>query len=130
MALIGDIFGVGAIGTIVDDILKMFPNAEQRAQAEAKIQDLTLAIANNQSATNTAEANTGNFFLAGWRPFVGWVAALGFTYSIGLPVYNGEALDTDTLNTILWGMLGLGAYRTADKLGGVVTTAIKKIISR
>jgi hypothetical protein len=123
-----DIFGTGPVATVIDDILKMFPNADQRAQAEAKLQDLALAIANNQSATNTAEAQSGNLFLAGARPFILWVCALGFTYSIALPVFHGQPLDTATLNNLLWGLLGLGSLRSAEKVGGVVTTAIKKLI--
>ena len=131
MGIIGDIFGAGettsGIKEIVHDVLAFFPNAEQRAQVAAKLQDLELAIANNQAATNTAEANTGSFFLAGWRPFVGWVLAFGFTYSLAWPVVHGLPIDKETINTMLWGMLGLGTWRTADKLGGVATAAIKKI---
>jgi len=125
-----DIFGAGPVATAIDDIVKMFPNAEQRQAVQLKLQDLTLAIANNQATTNTAEANTGSLFLAGWRPFVGWVAAIGFTYSIALPVVHGQPLDSQTLNNLLWGMLGLGAYRSGEKIAGVATTALNKLLGK
>src|SRR6185295_18246712 len=66
-----DFTGLGGITTVIDDILKMFPNAEQRAAAEAKIQDLVAQVAAAQSATNTEEAKSSSLFVAGWRPFIG-----------------------------------------------------------
>ncbi len=113
---------------LLNGLVALFPNAEQRNAATKAIQDFEAQVAASQSQTNTAEASTGSLFLAGWRPFIGWVCALGFTYSILLPVFHGQPLDTQTLNNLLWGMLGLGTWRSADKIGGVVTTAIKKLI--
>jgi Protein of unknown function (DUF3154). len=134
MGIFGDVTGLGAAATavekITDKILSFFPNAEQKAEVAKQINDLTLAIVNNQSATNTAEANTGSLFLAGWRPFVGWVLAIGFTYSLAWPIVHGQPIDKETINTMLWGMLGLGTWRTADKIGGVATAAIKKVLGR
>ena len=123
-----DIFGVGGVTSVIDDILKMFPNAEQRAAAENKLTDLVSQVAAAQSATNTAEAQTGNWFLAGWRPFIGWVCGLGFLYSVIQPLVHGPSIDTSTLQAVLYGMLGLGTMRTAEKIGGVATSAIKKLI--
>jgi len=123
-----DIFGVGGITNVIDDILKMFPNAEQRAAAENKLTDLVGQVAAAQSATNTAEATTGNLFLAGWRPFIGWICGFGFLYSVIQPVAHLPAMDTSVLQNILFGLLGLGTMRSVEKVGGVVTTAIKKII--
>jgi hypothetical protein len=123
-----DIFGVGGITNVIDDILKMFPNAEQRAAAENKLTDLVGQVAAAQSATNTAEAATGNIFLAGWRPFIGWICGFGFLYSVVQPIVHFPPIDTANLQAVLYGMLGLGAMRTAEKITGVATTAIKKLI--
>ena len=125
-----DIFGVGGITNIIDDILKMFPNAEQRDAAEKRIQDLVAQVAAAQSATNTAEAQTGSLFLAGWRPFIGWVCGIGFVYSIFQAPLHLPQMDTATLNNVLLGMLGLGTLRTGEKVAGVATEAIKKIIRK
>lgn len=126
-----DLFGAGPIATVVDDILKMFPNAEQRAAAANKLEDLAAQIAASQSATNTAEAQTGNLFIAGWRPALGWICVAVFGCSTLVALYNsvryGTPFDQTTLNNTLWGLLGLGTMRTAEKLGGVATAAIKKI---
>ena len=127
-----DMFGIGPVATVVDDILKMFPNAEQRAALQEKLQDLAKAIVDGQNTTNAAEAATGNLFIAGWRPFVGWTCALGFfgatTYSLYMAWKVGTPYDTTLLTNTLWGMLGLGAMRSGEKLAGVATTAIKRFI--
>ena len=130
MSIIGDIFGVGGVTNVIDDILKMFPNAEQRAEAENKLTDLVSQVAAAQSATNTAEATTGNLFLAGWRPFIGWICGFGFLYSVVQPLLKLPPIDTSTLQAILFGLLGLGTMRTAEKIGGVATTALKKIVGK
>lgn len=95
-------------------------------QLKAQVQ-LILA----QTDINKVEAASSDRFVAGWRPFIGWVcgAALAydfiiepllryvaqvvFSYSGAFPVIN-----TDALSTILMGMLGLGAMRTIEKMGG------------
>lgn len=119
-----DLLGIGPIATVVDDILKMFPNAEQRAAAASKMQDLVAQIAAAQSATNTAEAANASLFVAGWRPFIGWVCGFGFVYSIIQPALHLPPGDMTNLIAILGGMLGLGTMRTAEKIGGVPTSRI------
>jgi hypothetical protein len=120
-----DFTGLGGITTVIDDILKMFPNAEQRAAAEAKLQDLVAQVAAAQSATNTEEAKSSNIFVAGWRPFIGWVCGLGFVYSIiGAPLHL-PVLDTNPMIMVLSGMLGLGTMRTAEKIGNVPDTKVR-----
>lgn len=114
-----DLFGLGPIADLAKEILAMFPNAEQRAQAANKLQDLAAQIAAAQSATNTAEASNSNIFVSGWRPFIGWVCGLGFVYSIIQPALHLPAVDMNNIIAILGGMLGLGTMRTVEKLKGV-----------
>jgi hypothetical protein len=76
-----------------------------------------------QSQVNAAEATT-DLFRGGWRPFIGWVCGLGLTYQfIAYPVLHGyylqlTPLDTNSLMWLVTGMLGLGAYRTFEKVKG------------
>src|SRR4051812_32563042 len=77
-----DITGIGPIADLASEILKMFPNAEQRAAAASKIQDLVAQVAAQQSATNTAEAASSSIFVAGWRPFCGWAFGVGTVYGV------------------------------------------------
>lgn len=91
------------------------------------VKDLAIA----QAQTNTAEAASTNTFVSGWRPMVGWTCALGlgtqfivrpfFIFGANLlhKVADFPVLDLGTLTTLLFGMLGLGAMRTLEKVQGV-----------
>ena len=110
-------------------------DAAALAQLAAKYQSEILAAdtaqAQAQAAVNQAEASNPNIFVAGWRPFIGWVCGLGLlsqfivapfaTWVAGLfgkPIVF-PSLDLGTLLTLLLGMLGLGAMRSYDKTNGV-----------
>jgi hypothetical protein len=89
-------------------------------------------LAKGQLAVNAAEAASGNMFVAGWRPAVGWLCALGLGYEfllcpllpwimtilLGKPVAVLPDLPSETLMTLLFGMLGLGSLRTVEKVKG------------
>ena len=113
-----DLLGLGPIADLAKEILAMFPNAEQRAAAANKLQDLAAQIAAQQSATNTAEASNSNIFVSGWRPFIGWVCGFGFVYSIVQPALHLPPVDMGNIIAILGGMLGLGTMRTVEKIKG------------
>ena len=64
------------------------------------------------------ELAKGRFnFVAGWRPCIGWVCALGLFYNtilsniLGIWVEVPE-IDTTLLVPVMMGMLGLGAIRS------------------
>lgn len=108
--------------------------AEFRA-AELQQQNLILQAAvdeaRGQVAINTAEAQSGNRFDSGWRPFIGWVCGVAVAVEVvvaplsmfaaalaGRPVQFPK-MDMPTVLSILIPMLGIGAYRTVEKLKGV-----------
>lgn len=84
-----------------------------------------------QLAINKQEAASTSTFVAGWRPFVGWVcgSALGFyfiiaplgTWLTGLAghLVAFPVLDMKSLLAILGPMLGFGGARTYEKIVGV-----------
>jgi hypothetical protein len=86
-----------------------------------------------QTDINKVEAASSSMFVAGWRPFVGWVGGFGLAYAAILePIlrliatlwgYTGEfpVIDTTITMQILFGLLGLGAMRSYDKVKGVAT---------
>ena len=80
---------------------------------------------------NKEEAKHRTVFVAGWRPFTGWVCASALAYhfilepvlvffltlygiNIDLPQF-----DMGSLLTVLMGMLGLGSLRTYEKTQGL-----------
>lgn len=84
-----------------------------------------------QIEVNREEARSPNWFVAGWRPAVGWIGASALAYAAVIEpllrfvaqVLAGYAgafpvLDTGITMQILFGILGLGAYRTAEKIKG------------
>ena len=78
-----------------------------------------------QAEINKVEAQHRTIFVAGWRPFIGWVCGFALAYNFVLRDlliwYFGEntappALQMEHLMTVLVGMLGLGGMRTFEKL--------------
>lgn len=88
-------------------------------------------LAKGQLEINKAEAENANWFVSGWRPFVGWGCGFGLVYAALIEPfarfiavvafdYKGEfpVLDTTITTQVLFGMLGLGAMRSFDKKVG------------
>lgn len=126
-------------GKLID---RLIPDPAQKAQAALELLKLQQSgelaqlssdtdLAKGQLAINAAEAANGATFTSGWRPFVGWVCGCGLasqfivgpfaTWAAALarhPIAY-PSLDLGTLMTLLFGMLGLGAARTVEKINGV-----------
>ena len=135
-----DVTGLGSVldfgGKLID---RLWPDPEKRDAAKLELfkaqqagelvglaQEFELAKA--QIGVNQVEAASDNWFVAGWRPAVGWVcgsalaysaiiepiarfvATVGFGYSGTFPV-----IDTTITMQALFGLLGLGALRSVDK---------------
>ena len=126
-----DIIGAGL--RIVD---KLIPDPQARAAAAleaAKLKqsgdfkDIEALLASDQAQVevNKIEAASPDFFTRGWRPGVGWVCVLGLLYQFLMRPflvtagYAAPALDVESLMTLLFGVLGLGLYRTKERLAGV-----------
>jgi hypothetical protein len=122
--------GLDGIFGLLKELLSFIPNADQRNQMELKVKDVEAQIAAAQSATNTAEAATGSFFIAGWRPCCAWICTFGFAYTVITPILHLPPVNADVLNQMLWGLLGLGTLRSGEKFIGVATQAIKKLIKK
>lgn len=136
--MVGDLIA-GVVGKIID---RAWPDPAQKAQAAMALEELRqagefkaieaeLQRSRQQTEVNKAEAASADRFVAGWRPFIGWVcgSALAWHY-IGRPVADWLVLLTGgaaqipevelgDLIVILLGMLGLGGLRTAEKIRGV-----------
>ena len=103
------------------EVLKMHQAGEFK-QLEA---DLQLAL--GQVEINKIEAASDDPFKSGWRPFIGWVCGAGFAtqFVVGpwgtwIAALNDHpvafpSMDMATMMPLLFGMLGLGAFRTYEK---------------
>ena len=123
-------------------IERFFPDPEKKAAAQLELlkmqQTGELAhlaaetdLAKLQIQTNIEEAKSTNWWVAGWRPAIGWVCGAGLAYAALVEPfarfaakvwfgYNGDfpVIDTDLTMQILMGMLGLGAMRSVEKVKG------------
>lgn len=125
--------------TIASMIDKLIPDPDQRAKAQLELlrlqqegafKDLDAALQINlaQAKINEVEAASQSGFQAGWRPLAGYVCVAGLAYEFLvrplLPwlltvagVHDVPPLPTldDVLFELVFGMLGLGTLRTADR---------------
>jgi roadblock/LC7 domain-containing protein len=81
-------------------------------------------LAKGQLAVNAIEAAHKSLFVAGWRPFVGWICGAGLLYNVIISQILGiwfevPTVDPSLLTPVLMGMLGMGAMRSYEKAKGV-----------
>ena len=129
--LLGPLFELGN-----NIIGRLFPDPAQKAAAELELLklsqegDLQKILA--QLTINAKEAESASIFVAGWRPFVGWICGVGLLYATiihNLLEWLSEvqgwttppAVDTGTLLYVLGALLGIGGLRTLEKVLGVAT---------
>ena len=79
MALVD--FSLGDVGNLFTSIReavtgKKLLDPNEQAQTLLQLQQLEQALAQGQIEINKVEAASPNWFVAGWRPGIGWVAAL------------------------------------------------------
>lgn len=125
---------VGIAGSVLD---KIFPDPVKQAEARLELLKLQqsgelaamtadVQLATLQANTNTEEAKSTSIFIAGWRPFVGWVCGVGFAIQVLGPLLQWTAalfgksvafppLDFPIMAPTLAGMLGLSGMRTFEK---------------
>lgn len=131
--------GSAPVFSLVQDIIdKIFPDkiaqAKEREDFLLQVQSMDAKIAEGQMAVNQAEAANSSTFVAGWRPFIGWVCGVAFAYKFVIQpfliftlVASGSTfdyhklpnLDWSDMATVLFGLLGLGGFRSIEKVKGV-----------
>lgn len=113
---------VEALGRTFD---KLFTSDEERASAEYLMAKLAAQPHLLQAEINKIEAAHTSIFVAGWRPFIGWVCGLGLAFAFlvaptlayfGIP---SPAIPLDVMYNMVLALLGLGGLRTLEKVKGV-----------
>ena len=121
---------LGIAEKIFDRVIPDKAAAEKaKLEMSAALQSQEFALALEQIKVNVEEAKSPSLLVAGWRPMCGWIGAFALGYAaIFEPIarfvslvffdYKGPfpALDTTITMQILFGILGLGAYRTVEKV--------------
>ncbi len=115
---------------------KVWPDRSQSDLVKLKLLEMQqsgeLQTLIDQLDINKEEAKSNNLFVAGWRPFVGWVCALSCSWNwVILPILKSilsivghpiviNAADLGEMLPMLMGLLGLGGLHTYEKLNGIV----------
>jgi len=126
---------IPGIGSVVEKILGLIPDVNERARMEAEFNkallDAVIREGSDNRKINEVEAGHSKIFVSGWRPFIGWVCgiALAFQYLVrpfwvwATAVWLPGFPLPPTLDGMLWelvlGMLGIGGLRTIEKWKGV-----------
>lgn len=127
MSWISKLLGTGTegIGGLAKDIREAIKGKELDPNKQLENAERLVAL---QTKINEAEASHRSIFVAGWRPFIGWVIGIALLYNFILrdlmifaqPQWSDlPALQMDELFSILFGMLGLGGMRSWEKKQGV-----------
>jgi len=105
------------VGSLIGDVKTAITGRDPELEAK---------LAQAQVELNKIEAASPSIFIAGWRPFIGWTCGLALAWNyIAIPVIAIWAkrplpeIDMSQLYPLIIALLGLGVYRTAEKIKGV-----------
>lgn len=124
---------LGAVGTVID---RLIPDKAAAEKAKQELEASLVKTANEvqlaQIEVNKQEAASEHLFVAGWRPFIGWVCGFSlFYYYMGydwlcwlLVLFHSANVqpprpDPDMLIELTLALLGMGGLRTFEKMRGV-----------
>jgi hypothetical protein len=123
--------GIGSLAKDIRQAITGEISPEKKAEIEQKAMEIEYATTKAQTDINLEEAKNPNLFVSGWRPFVGWICgfSLGWQF-IGSPIFEwivkltgkniiAPSLDTGSLITVLFALLGIGGMRTFEKTKNV-----------
>lgn len=134
-AVSGALQGIGdaaiKIRTAITGEAPLDPTAQ--AQLAMRVQEIEASLVQAQLAINLADAQSGSGFRGGARPMAMWVCVAAMLYDTviramvpwvlqvagvqgvpPLPEVGGASMDA-----IMWGLLGLGGYRSLEKIRGM-----------
>ena len=136
MSIVSDILSGGisgllsSVGTFAKDIRQAITgeiSPEKKAEIEQRAMEIEFTMTKAQTDINLEEAKNPNLFVSGWRPFIGWICGFSLAWQfIGSPIFDwivkltgnnivAPTLDTGSLITVLFALLGLGGLRTYEK---------------
>lgn len=138
-SFLGKIFGAGiketaeGIGSLAVKMRTAITGVDPKIAGELQkfAAEAELLANKAQTEVNKIEAGSKSLFIAGWRPFIGWVcgSALAFNYIFN-PIFMWLAnifaddpaslsppfLEMAELYPLILGMLGLGVSRSVEKI--------------
>ena len=130
--MLGQILGVAA--PILD---KFIEDKDAKNQIKAELEQSLVSLQAAQAAANVEQAKHPSLFVAGARPAIMWICALGlltnffimpiaeWAVAIWSPGTELPALQAGELMTLTLSLLGLGGMRSFEKTKGVARENLK-----
>lgn len=124
--------GVGQFAKDAADIIDRFVETKEEKEAAALLRMKIQQEPDKwQAEINKIEASHRSIFVAGWRPFIGWVCGFGLGFHfVVFPLFEwttdlvgtkiaAPQVEWQVLMTLVLSLLGLGATRTYEKSKGL-----------
>jgi len=121
----------GIAGSVMEGLDDLFTSDEEKANATLRLTELLQKPHNLQAMANIEGAKHSSVFVAGWRPAIGWVCAIGLGYQFLILPFAGlinafyalpvalPAIQAAELSTLVMSLLGLGGLRSYEKAKGL-----------
>tara|TARA_R100000742_G_C4279090_1_gene102886 strand:+ start:2256 stop:2651 length:396 start_codon:yes stop_codon:yes gene_type:complete len=131
--MIGTILGAAA--PIID---KFVENKDQKNKLKAELEQSLISLDLAQAQANIEQAKHSSIFVAGARPAIMWICALGLFFhfiifplaewviTIWYPNLFLPSLDTDQILGLTVSLLGLGGMRSWEKSKGIARKSLKE----
>lgn len=105
--------GIGGLITSVREAItgKRIVDPVELAKIDLQLEELSLAVVKGQVSINLQEAKHTSIFVAGWRPFIGWVSGIALFL-----MYIPKAI----LMTTVWGIQCFEILSTAEEVSKIV----------
>lgn len=130
--------GLSTLGKTIYSLVKGKLPPDEDAKLQLELAKLDQQLMMGQIEINKAEAQSPHWFVASWRPAIGWICALAIAYNFLLYptltwvtfVFAPEKVKlipppfNDGLFELVLAMLGVAGYRTFEKLKGIDTKKI------
>ena len=133
LQLLGGMLGGkgGALKTIAKVVDEIHTSEEEKLDKKILMQRIQQKLAEKQLDVNAKEASHRSIFVAGWRPFIGWIGGLALMFEFilspciewyakfaGLNLTAPE-IQTGPLLAIVTSMLGVAGMRSFEKAKGL-----------
>lgn len=129
-------FSLGDIGGVFTSIREAVTGEKIKdpieiAKIELQLKQLEQMANQGQISINQIEAAHKSLFVAGWRPFIGWVCGVSIAYAfIGQPIIEwivtisgmnitAPKIESGVLFELVLAMLGMAGLRTYEKKNSV-----------
>ena len=126
------------LGPITGLLDKIVPDKTKKMELEHAIKTQMFELSKQQNEVNLAQAKHGSIFVAGARPAIMWICALGLFWSFflapllnwGVVVFGVDiqppTINTEGLMTLTLSLLGLGSMRSYEKAKGVARNNMRE----